>query len=327
MSHFSRRLATIGTDIGEAARILRSGGLVAIPTETVYGLAANAFDTDAVLSIFRAKQRPSFDPLIVHIGRTEDLPRVAAPFAERRAQELTELLTRAFWPGPLTLILPRTDAVADVVTSGLPHVGVRMPRHPLTLQLLRMLPFPLAAPSANPFGYISPTTAAHVQQQLGERVQYILDGGEAEVGVESTIVAPTPQGLEVLRLGGVSIAALEAMASPVSVQAHSTSNPRAPGMLSSHYAPRKPLVLGHIPVLVGQHEPGTFRVLGYSSTYGYEGEVLSLSANVDEAAHRLFAALRELDSGPHRLIIAEEVPNEGLGAAINDRLRRAAWKG
>jgi L-threonylcarbamoyladenylate synthase len=191
-------MSTIGTDSAQAAQHLQAGAVVAIPTETVYGLAANAFDEAAVLRIFSVKQRPSFDPLIVHIGRAADIHRVA-----RELPPQAQALMDAFWPGPLTLLLPKHPDVPDIVTSGLDTVGVRMPSHPLTLALLQALPFPLAAPSANPFGYVSPTTAQHVADQLGDQVPYILDGGPCAVGVGIAILGSTgsigTQALEVVR--------------------------------------------------------------------------------------------------------------------------------
>ncbi len=308
-----------GSDVQRAAESLRKGGLVAIPTETVYGLGANATDDDAVLRIFEAKGRPAFDPLIVHIGSLEQLHTVVSSFPEK-----ARLLAQAYWPGPLTFILPKQDSISDLVTSGLPTVGVRMPRHSLTLQLLQSLPFPLAAPSANPFGYISPTTVAHVQAQLGDKLDYILDGGACEVGLESTIVGFENGGVQVLRLGGLSVEEIEAVAGPVSVANSSTSNPTAPGMLSSHYAPGKPLLFGEIDSLLSEHVGKNFQLLVFRDLHGQPGKVLSASGNMNEAARNLFSMLRELDASDCSIILAEKVPNEGLGRAINDRLNRAS---
>ncbi len=233
-------MAQIGTDVAAAKALLEAGNVVGIPTETVYGLAGNALDPDAVLTIFRVKNRPSFDPLIVHTDAISKLDHFVTHIPEP-----VRRLAEAFWPGPLTLLFPKRDLIPDLVTAGLPAVAIRIPRHPLTLSLLRSLDFPLAAPSANPFGYISPTTAQHVADQLGNQVPYILDGGSADIGLESTIIGVENNQLTVFRLGGMALEQIEAVAGPVAVRTHSTSNPAAPGMLSSHYAPRKPLSSWH----------------------------------------------------------------------------------
>jgi L-threonylcarbamoyladenylate synthase len=313
--------ARTGTDLQEAARLLADGQVVAMPTETVYGLAANAFDPEAVLKIFTVKQRPSFDPLIVHIARLEDLDRVAAV----RPPALEALAAR-FWPGPLTLVLPRHPDVPELVTSGLDTVAVRMPAHPMALELLRMLPFPLAAPSANPFGYISPTTAAHVADQLGDRIPYILDGGPCRVGVESTIIGwdPASGAWTLYRPGGLPVEELEQVLG--SVQGVPTAlKPLAPGMLASHYAPRKPVHVGDVTALSRRFAGRAIGVISFRNEYpAHCCEVLSADGDLAQAARNLFAVLRELDASDCDVIIAEEFPDQGLGRAINDRLRRAA---
>lgn len=311
----------IGTDATQAAALLGQGQAVAIPTETVYGLAANAFDPDAVLKVFAIKQRPSFDPLIVHIGRMEQLNEVAAHVPEK-----ARLLMERFWPGPLTVVLPKHASIPDIVTSGLDTVGVRMPSHPLALELLRSLPFPLAAPSANPFGYVSPTTAQHVADQLGNEVPYILDGGPCAVGVESTIIGfmPTPV---LLRAGGVAVEDVESVIGPLGrpTTPPASERPEAPGMLASHYAPRKRVVIGDPATLLPQHPGVRAGVISFSHDHGAAiNEVLSPTGDLHEAARNLFAAMRRLDASNVDLIAAEVFPEEGLGRAINDRLRRAA---
>ncbi len=311
--------AEIGIDVKRAAKLLRDGGLVAMPTETVYGLAANALNSRAVLSIFEAKKRPGFDPLIVHIGSLEQVAEVAIDYP-RKAQKLTE----HYWPGPLTIVLKKRDIIPDIVTSGLDTVGVRMPRHPLTLQLLQDVGFPLAAPSANPFGYVSPTTARHVADQLGDRIDYILDGGPCAVGVESTIVSFTEHKPKVLRAGGLSLSEIRRVIGDFDVDDQSTSQPLAPGMLSEHYSPTTPIYLGDIKSLASRFSDKRLVVLGFTSTYGFEGEALSKTGDIREAAKNLFAAMRRLDSGNHDVILSEMVPAEGLGLAINDRLSRAS---
>jgi L-threonylcarbamoyladenylate synthase len=315
-------MAEIGTNIKTAINLLESGQLVAIPTETVYGLAASALNDDAVLRIFEAKNRPQFDPLIVHSDSIEKIVDFVADFPTKAKQ-----LAKAFWPGPLTLLLPKKPIIPDLVTSGLDTVAIRIPNHELTLNLLSQLPFPLAAPSANPFGYISPTSAQHVQNQLGTKLNYILDGGECVVGIESTIVGFENDQAIVYRLGGISVEAIEAVIGKVSVQPHSSSNPKAPGMLKSHYSPRKELVLFDYPLSI-IHNPLLVGYLAFqhaSPLFPIENQrILSPSGNFTEAAKNLFAYLRQLDDLDIGKIYAELLPEENLGRAINDRIRRAA---
>ncbi|MBK9175299.1 MAG: threonylcarbamoyl-AMP synthase [Flavobacteriales bacterium] len=311
--------AKIGTDVHEAAVLLRAGEVVAIPTETVYGLAANAFDEAAVLKVFAAKRRPSFDPLIVHIGeraRVNDVVSELPPGAKE--------LMDAFWPGPLTLVLPKRPEVPDLVTSGLDTVGVRMPAHPMALELLRIIGFPLAAPSANPFGYVSPTTAQHVADLLGDRIPYILDGGACNVGVESTIIGWEADRWVLFRPGGVAVEEIERVVGGVGA-ALKKILPAAPGMLESHYAPRKPLHVGDIEPLMLRFPDQRIGVISFTSRFlAHRCEVLSPQGDFGEAARHLFAALRSLDTSDCEVILAEPFPEEGLGRAINDRLRRAS---
>lgn len=311
--------------VERAAEILRSGGLVALPTETVYGLGANALDSKAVAKIFAAKDRPYFDPLIVHLANIDWLPRVASEFPAK-ARKLAE----RFWPGPLTLVLPKTSAVPDLVTSGLPSVAVRVPDHPLTQQVLRLADIPVAAPSANPFGRLSPTTAEHVWQQLGNRIDAILDGGPCKVGVESTILQIESDRVVQLRPGGTPLEAIEELVGRVElVQSSSTEQPAAPGMLQSHYAPRTPIVLvDQIPtepfwartgLLVLDQTGG--KPAGYTTV-----EVLSSRGDLIEAAAGFFQALHRMDSLSLDGIVAVRLPDHGLGRALNDRLQRAAFQ-
>ena len=317
-------MAITGNDIDVARKFLSKGELVAIPTETVYGLAGNALNDNAVLSIFEVKNRPAFDPLIIHTDSLEKIEHYISSFPEKARH-----LAAQFWPGPLTLLLPKKPIIPDLVTSGLDNVAVRIPNHPLLLDLLKSLPFPLAAPSANPFGYISPTNAAHVNAQLGDKIPYILDGGESEVGIESTIVGFENDEPVVYRLGGLAVEEIEAIVGKVKLMPHSSSNPKAPGMLKSHYAPRKPLYLYER----GIFPAGDDELTGYlvfdkyleSIDLKYQ-RILSKSGDMKEAAHNLFAYLRELDTLPIQQICAEFVPLNGLGLAINDRLQRAAVK-
>ncbi|WP_296705185.1 L-threonylcarbamoyladenylate synthase [Algoriphagus sp.] len=318
-------MAIIGQDISQAKNFLKAGKLVAIPTETVYGLAGNALNTAAVASIFETKNRPSFDPLIIHTSSIERVDDFVGEFPEPLYK-----LAKKFWPGPLTLLLPRKSNVPDLVTSGLEKVAVRVPDHPLTNSLLEILDFPLAAPSANPFGYISPTTAKHVQDQLGEKIPYILDGGSCQVGLESTIVGMENDQLFIYRLGGLEVADIEKIVGLVQIKNHSSSNPQAPGLLESHYAPRKPFLLGNLDELVSNHLRGKkrFGVMSLSKTFKdvkveYQKQ-LSPSGDLKEAAQNLFGFMRYLDEQNIEVILAEEMPVEGLGNAINDRLKRAA---
>jgi L-threonylcarbamoyladenylate synthase len=312
--------AIIGKDIDRVAGILRQGGIAAIPTETVYGLAGNALNEDAVVKIFKAKNRPFFDPLIVHTYAISEMGKYVPGIPER----LLPLMER-FMPGPLTVLLPRRPCIPDLVTSGMERVALRIPAHPAALELLRSLDFPLAAPSANPFGYISPTSAQHVMAQLGGIIPYILDGGECSVGIESTIVGVENGEIAVYRVGGLAIEQIEAIAGPVRVVGHSSSDPAAPGMLESHYAPRKPLVVGDIEKLLIQHEGEKIAILSFDKEYA-DGPcyVLSPGKDIEVAAKRLFAGMRELDSSDAAIIIAEWMPDRGLGRAINDRLMRAS---
>lgn len=311
--------AEIGKDIKRAAELLCAGGIVAIPTETVYGLAANAFDEAAALKVFDAKQRPAFDPLIVHVGDRSRVKQVVEQLPSGAAE-----LMDAFWPGPLTLVLPKQVAVPDLVTSGLSTVGVRMPAHPMALELLRTLDFPLAAPSANPFGYVSPTSAQHVADGLGDRIPYILDGGSCSVGIESTIMGWETNSWVLYRPGGVPIERIEEVIGGVE-HAQRKVLPAAPGMLESHYAPRKPLIVGDVDALLREHQDKRVGVISFRKEYeAHRCEILAPDGDLKNAARHLFSALRALDTSDHDLILAERFPEEGLGRAINDRLRRAA---
>jgi L-threonylcarbamoyladenylate synthase len=313
----------IGQDILTASAFLRKGELVGIPTETVYGLAANALNPEAVLRIFQVKGRPTFNPLIVHVHDANQFSLYA-----NEVPDVIKLLAEHFCPGPLTFVLPKKSNIPDLVTGGGNTVALRVPGHPLTLQLLKSLDFPLAAPSANPFGYISPVTALHVQEQLDGKVAYILDGGPSMIGVESTVVMMRDENLVVLRVGGVSVESLREVYPHVVVEINQSSNPKSPGQLKSHYAPRIPLKLGVINELLEQHSDKKLAVLSFKNTFSHAAitalEVLSAEGSDTEAARNLFAALRRLDQTNADIIIAEKLPEKGLGMAINDRLERAA---
>ncbi|MFO0356345.1 MAG: L-threonylcarbamoyladenylate synthase [Sphingobacteriaceae bacterium] len=317
-------LATIGKHIDTAAQTLENGGLVAIPTETVYGLAANAINETAVLKIFEAKQRPFFDPLIIHVASLTDVSRYAE-LTDARLKSLAE----GFWPGPITLLLPKKSIVPDLVTSGLPQVAIRVPKHELTLELLRKVSFPLAAPSANPFGYVSPTEPEHVNKQLGDKVDYILDGGKCEVGLESTIVGIEDGVICVYRLGGLALEEIEKVVGKVELRLNLSSDPKAPGQLKNHYAPRKPLFIGDLNELVQKNKAQKIAAIIFGKKELSQANYifnLSEGGDLKEAAVNLFAVLRKIDETDADMIIVEPLPDEGLGRAINDRLKRAEFR-
>lgn len=300
--------------IHHAAALLRAGRLVAFPTETVYGLGGAATNDTAVARIFEAKGRPSFNPLIVHLPDRDSAERIAV--FDARARRLAE----AFWPGPLTLVLPRREdaGLSRLVSAGLPSVAIRVPAHPLAQALLRAAGVPVAAPSANRSGGISPTRADHVAASLGDRVDMILDGGACAVGLESTVVDLTGPRAVLLRPGGVTPAQLaEVLGEPVVVGTDDPAAPKSPGQLLSHYAPDRPVRLN-----AAGAEPGE-ALLGFGPA---PGATLNLSDGGDlvEAAANLFAFLHALDRAPFTGIAVMPIPEEGLGLAINDRLRRAA---
>ena len=321
ISGLETEMIRANVELREAAVILRNGGTVAFPTETVYGLGANALDPRAVARIFEIKQRPRFDPLIVHVSSVAQGQQVV-----RAWPDTAEKLARRFWPGPLTLVLPKAGVIPDIVTAGLPTVALRMPSHPLALALIEEAEVPVAAPSANRFGSISPTTAEHVRLQLGEAVDRVLDGGPCRVGIESTVVALADEGPLLLRAGGTAVEEIESLIGPVRRPSLDPDRPTSPGQLTRHYASRTPLTLweregdGPVPPRSGLLSLGPPR-----DRAGFEAvEVLSESGDLQEAATNLFAALYRLDDLGLERIVAVKVPDVGLGLAINDRLRRAA---
>ena len=296
--------------IARAAEILRAGGLVALPTETVYGLAARADSAAAIAAIYRAKGRPEFNPLIVHVDsleRAESLARF-----DDRARSLAE----CFWPGPLTLVLPLRDGapVAAAVTAGLPTIALRMPAHPLMQAVLREADVPLAAPSANRSGSVSPTSAGHVLASFGDEAPPVLDGGVCERGLESTIAALRPTGWQLLRPGPVAESDLAAVLGDA--MAITPGRIEAPGQLARHYSPGKPLRLDAVRAENDEYLIGFGAVAGDGS--------LSTSGDLAEAAARLYACLHEAARSRRMRIAVAPIPEQGIGAAINDRLRRAA---
>ncbi len=313
--------------IEAAADLLRQGELVAIPTETVYGLAANAFNEEAVLNIYKTKNRPHFNPLIIHSNSVER-------FTEWGIYLPTLALKLAadFSPGPITFVVPSSNKVPDLVTAGHDSVAIRIPNHPLTLELLALLDFPLAAPSANPSTFVSPTSAAHVKQQLGDKIKCILDGGECQVGIESTIVSFLENTPRILRYGGLAKEQIEAsLGIKVNVPQVSgdTSKILAPGMMERHYAPNKKLIIcDDIEKELLNHQGLSLGSISFSKKFERIDRknqfILSPNGSLDEAARHLFSALRSLNDLDVDIILAEKFPDEGLGIAINDRLRRAS---
>jgi L-threonylcarbamoyladenylate synthase len=300
-------------------KLLQAGGVVAFPTETVYGLGAIAFDIQAVARIFEIKGRPRFDPLIVHADTAQSAFELCSSVST-----LARELAAAFWPGPLTLVLPKRPEVPDLVTAGLTSVAIRVPSHSLALELISAVGVPLAAPSANRFGRLSPTTAAHVQRDLGGALELILDGGPSQAGIESTIVSLIHERPQLLRTGAISPEALRPVIGPVEAVQQPQTHLLAPGQLRSHYAACTPMQPLDAAVAPRPGERVGLLAVGPRSATGYVAqEVLSASNNLREAAANLFAALHRLDEQHLDRIVCEFAPAEGLGLAINERL----WRG
>jgi L-threonylcarbamoyladenylate synthase len=310
----TQKLAASAEGIATAAEFLRAGDLVSFPTETVYGLGADATNDHAVAAIYAAKDRPHFNPLIVHVADKADAQRIVDfnPDADRLAE--------AFWPGALTLVLPRTKdcAVSLLVSAGLDTVAIRVPNHPTAQHLLHAVDLPIAAPSANPSGQISPTTAAHVMDGLNGRIAAVLDGGSCTVGIESTVVDMSGPIPVLLRPGGISFEDLAKVIPSLETTSSSPDAPKSPGMMERHYAPNTPLRLNAITAENGE------ALLGFGPEAQANSLNLSPSANLTEAAANLFAMMRELDEKGLKGIAVMPIPKTGLGEAINDRLQRAA---
>jgi L-threonylcarbamoyladenylate synthase len=314
--------ADLSKSVGVAVDLLRSNSVVALPTETVYGLAGLALSPEAVAKIFEAKQRPSFDPLIVHIGAQEWLEKLVR--ADSSEAALVSRLIKSFWPGPLTILFPKTELVPDIVTAGSQNVAIRMPDHPIFAEVLRRLGEPLAAPSANRFGRVSPTRAEHVLDELNGKIPLILDFGPTTVGLESTIVRLVKNQIEILRPGPITEEALGGLA-PVR-EPCSSSTVTAPGQMSSHYAPEKPVYLFDESDLTDHSKDSALLCWGPAHDEARFLRVRSLSEsyNLREAAQRLFQLLREMDRAQNvNEIFVETVPETGLGKAIMNRVRRA----
>jgi L-threonylcarbamoyladenylate synthase len=314
-----------GTDILKAASILRNGGLVAFPTETVYGLGADGLNPLAVARIFEVKQRPSFDPLILHVGFPEDIQRLFKNPDDIRIN----LLVNKFWPGPLTIVAEKQPTVPDIVTSGMQTVAVRMPSNNMALELIREAGIPVAAPSANLFGKLSPTMPQHVQKQL-KGVDYLLDGGKTQIGVESTIISFSGQTARLLRPGAITFEQLKEFIPEIEcTPGENESNMEAPGQLKSHYSPEKPLFI--FDKVLHKIKPGSgiiyFSPPNTMVENAEETFILSESGDMIEAAARLFSALHDMENNPfiHRIFI-EQIEEKGIGTAIMDRVKKAAYR-
>lgn len=311
----------IGNDVNLAAQLLDAGKLVAIPTETVYGLAANMFCEEAVNQIFAVKQRPATNPLIVHIHSAESLTEIVTDIPQKAA-----MLIQAFWPGPLTLLLPKSNHVSNLVTAGLPNVAVRMPNHPLTLALLQKVGFPLVAPSANPYTYISPTNALHVKKMLNGKIRYVLDGGPCNMGIESTIVGFIDGMPAMYRMGAISIEDIEKVTGKIILAIPEKAI--APGMHLKHYSPVTPLMVSdNLEQDIIKHRNRYIGVITYNNhtpLLPHEQQlVLCENNDFKTAGTNLYAAMHTMDGKGYDLIIARRFPEAGIGLSLNDRLNRA----
>jgi L-threonylcarbamoyladenylate synthase len=323
--NFAIIMSIISKDIQKAVALLINEQLVAIPTETVYGLAGNIFSEKAIKSIFSTKKRPFFNPLIVHIPSIDSLSDIVTHVPEK-----AKLLAAAFWPGSLTLVLKKSNKIPDLITAGKDTVAVRAPNHPVTLELLKQLPFPLAAPSANPFGSISPTKPTHVENYFKNDIQMVLDGGSCANGIESTIIGFENEEPVIYRLGALPVEDIEAVVGAISIKNKKEEKPDAPGMLARHYAPKTSTFLAdNIAAEIEKNCGKKIGVLVFKSSLNNENIteiILSKNGSLQEAAAKLYDAMHELDTKNLDIIIAERFSEFGLGKSINDRLQRATFK-
>jgi L-threonylcarbamoyladenylate synthase len=316
-------MTMLSEDIKKAIELLNQDELVAIPTETVYGLAGNIFSKKAVQKIFEMKQRPLFNPLIAHVHSIEQLDELAKDIPEK-----ARLLSSHFWPGALTLLLKKQSHVPDLITAGKDTVAIRMPNHPIALQLLAELNYPLAAPSANPFGCISPTSAKHVEDYFGSKLKMVLDGGTCSKGIESTIIGFENNEAILYRLGSISIESIEEVIGKIKINNKNETTPEAPGMLSRHYAPlTTTFLVNNVNEFIDKNSGKKIGVLVFkeeiSNPLVKHQIVLSKLGNLDEAASKLYEAMHIMDKLDLDIIVAERFPDFGLGKSINDRLERA----
>ena len=313
----------ITSDLNQVKTALINGDIIALPTETVYGLAANIYLDSALEKVFKLKKRPSHNPLIIHISNAGILEQIAKNIPAK-ARELANV----FWPGPLTLVLEKQDQIPNRITAGKPTVAVRVPNHPIALQLLESLNFPLAAPSANPFGSLSPTSAEHVALYFKEEINFILDVGPCFCGLESTIIGFENDKPILYRHGAISIEEIEKIIGPIKIKNQNSKNPSAPGMLTRHYAPKTQIQINDdISLALAQNPDKKIGVLSFKKNKKIKTEihqeVLSISGDLNEASKNLYAALHRLDQMNLDLIISSFFPEKGLGKTINDRLKRA----
>ncbi len=316
-------MTIISKNINKAVDILNNEDVVAIPTETVYGLAGNIYSEKAIRKIFEVKQRPLFNPLIVHLHTIKQLEEIVSHVPPK-----AQMLANAFWPGSLTLVLKKKANIPDVITAGKDTVAVRIPNHPVTLELLKKLSFPLAAPSANPFNRISPTNALHVEYYFKNSIQMVLDGGECQNGLESTIIGFEKNEPILYRLGAIAIEDIENVVGKITVKNKEEKAPNAPGMLAKHYAPKtKTYLVDNLEEFLERHTNKAIGVIVLSENLNAENikhiEILSRSGDLKEAASKLYSALHRLDGLNLNMIVAQRFPNFGLGKSINDRLERA----
>ena len=318
-------MSIISKDIQKAVQLLTDDQLVAIPTETVYGLAGNIFSEKAIKSIFSTKKRPFFNPLIVHIPSVDSLENMVSHIPEK-----AKLLADAFWPGSMTLVLKKNSKIPDLITAGKDTVAVRVPNHPVTLELLKQLPFPLAAPSANPFGSISPTEPTHVENYFKNDIPMVLDGGSCKNGIESTIIGFENDAPIIYRLGALALEDIEAVVGKITIKNKKEEKPDAPGMLARHYAPKtSTFLVVDVVSEIKKHAGKKIGVLVFKDAINNDSLteiVLSKKGNLQEAASKLYAAMHTLDTKNLDVIIAERFPENGLGKSINDRLQRATFK-
>ncbi|MEO9570114.1 MAG: L-threonylcarbamoyladenylate synthase [Polaribacter sp.] len=317
-------MSIISKDIQKAIKLLTNDQLVAIPTETVYGLAGNILSEKAIKSIFSTKKRPFFNPLIVHIPSIESLENIVLNIPEK-----AKLLADAFWPGSMTLVLKKNAKIPDLITAGKDTVAVRIPNHPITLELLKQLPFPLAAPSANPFGSISPTKPEHVERYFKNNIQMVLDGGSCTNGIESTIIGFENDEPIIYRLGALALEDIEAVVGKISIKNKKEESPDAPGMLARHYAPStRTYLVDNVTHEIKKHQGKKIGILVFKDSLNNTSLteiILSENGSLQEAAANLYDALHELDHQQLDAIIAERFPDNGLGKSINDRLQRATF--
>ena len=317
-------MSIISKDIQKAITLLTNEKLVAIPTETVYGLAGNIFSEKAIKSIFSTKKRPFFNPLIVHISSANSLNDIVIHLPEK-----AKLLATAFWPGSMTLVLKKNDKIPDIITAGKNTVAVRVPNHPVTLELLKKLPFPLAAPSANPFGSISPTKPEHVERYFKDDIEQVLDGGSCTNGIESTIIGFENDEPIIYRLGALALEDIEAVVGKINIKNKEEISPDAPGMLARHYAPAtRTFLVDNVANEVKKHSGKKIGILVFKDSLNapfLTEIILSKKGSMQESASKLYDSLHELDHQNLDVIITEKFPNHGLGKSINDRLQRATF--